>query len=92
MGEEINNFKNFINRGEIRKQADILLGALASAYLRNNAYDNRSEIKQRLEDINASDINWNKDVVKSVRDKYKQLTSSEVINIHITRSVDDFLR
>ena len=90
MREQIYNFRNFMSRGEIRKHAEELLGQLSAAYLGNIAWDNREEIQKRLDDINNSGIDWDKDVVKSVRDNYKQLTSSEVINNHIDRSSDGF--
>ena len=85
MREQIDNFNNFFNRGEIRKKADYLLDILGAAYLRNIGDDNREEIKQRLSDIQNSGIDWNKDVVKSVREKYKQLTSDETVNHHMSR-------
>ena len=85
MREHIDNFNNFFNRGEIRKKADYLLDILGAAYLRNIGDDNRVEVKQRLEDIENSGIDWNKDVVKSVREKYKQLTSDETVNHHLSR-------
>jgi hypothetical protein len=84
MREQIDNFNNFFNRGEIRKKADYLLDILGAAYLRNIGDDNRVEVKQRLEDIENSGIDWNKDVVKSVREKYKQLTSDETVNHHLS--------
>jgi len=88
---EYNNFMfNFMSRGEIRKKAEELLGQLSAAYLGNIAWDNREEIQKRLDDINNSGIDWDKDVVKSVRDNYRQLTSSEVINSHMNRSGDGF--
>ena len=88
---EYNNFMfNFMSRGEIRKKAEELLGQLSAAYLGNIAWDNREEIQKRLDDINNSGIDWDKDVVKSVRDNYRQLTSSEVINNHMKRSGDSF--
>ena len=90
MREQIDNFKNFMSRGEIRKKAEELLGQLSAAYLGNIAWDNREEIQKRLDDINNSGIDWDKDVVKSVRDNYKQLTSSEVIDNHMDRSSDGF--
>lgn len=85
MGEHIDNFNNFFNRGEIRKKADYLLDILGAAYLRNISDDNRDEIKQRLSDIENCGIDWDKDVVKSVREKYKQLTSGEIVNHHMSR-------
>lgn len=85
MREQIDNFNNFLNRGEIRKKADYLLDILGAAYLRNIVDDNRDEIKQRLDDIKNSGIDWNKDVVKSVREKYKQLTSDKTVNQHMTK-------
>lgn len=84
------NFNSFLNRGEIRKQADELLDMLSVAYLENISWDNREEIQKRLNDINNSDIDWNKDVVKSVREKYKQLTSPETINSHMERTDSSF--
>jgi hypothetical protein len=85
MSEHINKFSDFINKGEIRKKADYLLDILGAAYLRNICDDNREEIKQRLSDIENSGINWDKDVVKSVRERYKQLTNSETINSHLNK-------
>ena len=90
MREQIDNFRNFMSRGEIRKKAEELLGQLSSAYLGNVAWDNREEIQKRLNDINNSGIDWDKDVVKSVRDNYRQLTNSEVINNHMDRKGDGF--
>ena len=85
MREQIDNFNDFFNRGEIRKKANYLLGILGAAYLRNIGDDNRDEIKQRLDDIENSGIDWDKDVVKSVREQYKQLTSDETVNHHMSR-------
>ena len=76
------NYENF-TRGDIRKQADDLLGMLSAAYLRNIGDDNREEIKQRIDDINNSGIDLNKDVVKSIRDKYKYLIGS--LDTHMNR-------
>lgn len=90
MREQIDNFRNFMSRGEIRKKAEELLGQLSAAYLGNIAWDNREEIQKRLDNINNSGIDWDKDVVKSVRDNYRQLTSSEVINNHMNRKGDGF--
>jgi hypothetical protein len=90
MFEKINDFENFINRGELRKKADELLDLLSAAYLGNIAWDNRNEIKKRLDNIKNSGIDWDKDVVKSVRDKHKQLTNLEVVNNHINRIDKDF--
>ena len=90
MKEQIDNFRDFMSRGEIRKKADELLGKLSAAYLGNVAWDNREEIQKRLNDINNSGIDWDKDVVKSVRDNYRQLTNSEVINNHMDRKGDGF--
>ena len=92
MREQIDNFRNFMSRGEIRKKAEELLGQLSAAYLGNVAWDNRKEIQKRLDDINNSGIDWDKDVVKSVRYNYRQLTSSEVINNHMDRKGDGFLK
>lgn len=86
----IDNFGKFMSRGEIRKKAEELLNKLSAAYLGNIAWDNRKEIKKRLDDINNSGIDWNKDVVISVRDNYKQLTSSEVVSRHMNRIGDGF--
>lgn len=58
MEKQINNFNSFINRGDIRKKADNLLDVLSIAYLRNIDDDNREEIKQRLDDIKKSGIDW----------------------------------
>lgn len=66
-------FENFKNRGEIRKDADKLLGDLHAALLSNIAYDNRENIKKSVENIKNSYINWDKDVVNSVKEKYKEL-------------------
>jgi hypothetical protein len=90
MREQIDNFRNFMSRGEIRKKAEELLGQLSAAYLGNIAFDNRKEIQKRLDDINNSGIDWDKDVVKSVRYNYRQLTNSEVINNHMDRKGDGF--
>lgn len=90
MKEQIDNFRDFMSRGEIRKKADELLGKLSAAYLGNITWDNREEIQKRLNDINNSDIDWDKDVVKSVRENYKQLTSPEVISSHMNRSGSEF--
>lgn len=79
------NIDEDLNRGEIRKKVDYLLGILGAAYLRNISDDNREEIKQRLSDIEKSGIDWDKDVVKSVREKYKELTSDETVNLHMNR-------
>ncbi len=86
----LDNFKKFKSRGEIRKEADILLGHLGSALLKNVAYDNREEIKQSLKRIKESDINWESDVVRSVQDEYKRLTSEEVIKSHLDRNKKNF--
>ena len=79
-----------MERGEIRKKAEELLGKLSAAYLGNLAWDNRSEILLRLDNINNSDIDWNKDVSKSVRELFNTLTSSETISVHIKRVGENF--
>lgn len=89
--EHIDYFKTF-NRGVIRKHAEELLGKLSAAYLGNIALDNREEIQKRLDDINNSSIDWSKDVVKLVRDNYIRLTNSEVVNKHMSRNGDGFLK
>lgn len=90
--EQIDDFRNFTNRGEIRKLAEELLGQLSAAYLGNLSWDNRNEIQKRLDNINNSGIDWNKDVVKSVRYTYRKLTSPDVINNHMNRIGDEFLK
>jgi hypothetical protein len=60
-------------RGEIRKKADILLDklhALATIHLVDDVTD---RIKQQVDLINNSGIDWDHDVVKSVREKYHGL-------------------
>lgn len=74
-----------INRGEIRKKAECLLENLAAAYLRNICDDNEVEVRTRLDDLKNAGIDWNTDVVKSVRERYNHLTSDEIINSHIKR-------
>jgi hypothetical protein len=80
----IDKFKNF-SRGDIRKEADRLLGNLQAAYLGNIAFDNKEKILKSLEDIKNSDIDWDKDVVNSVKEKYKNMTNPETINKHLSR-------
>ena len=92
MREQIDNFENFTSKGDIRKKAEELLGKLSAAYLGNIAWDNRKEIQKRLDDINNFDIDWDNDVVKSLRNSYKQMTSIEVINRHMNRVDDDFYK
>lgn len=76
------------NRGEIRKIADELLGHLHAALLGNIAYDNREKIKKCLDEIKKSGIDWEKDVVKSVRDEYKHFM--DAIDMHMLRDKKDF--
>lgn len=88
--EQIDNFNKFLNKGEIRKQAEELLDKLSSAYLGNIAWDNRYKIQKVLDEINNSGIDWKKDVVNSVRERYKQLTSSDTVNLHMKRQDSGF--
>ncbi len=76
------------NRGEIRKIADELLGHLHAALLGNIAYDNREKITKCLDEIKKSEIDWDKDVVRSVRDEYKYLMDS--IDMHMLRDKNNF--
>jgi len=88
--EQIDNFNKFLNKGEIRKQAEDLLGKLSAAYLGNIAWDNRDKIQKVLDEINNSSIDWEKDVVNSVKERYKQLTSSNTVNLHMKREDNGF--
>lgn len=83
----IDKFDSFKNKGEIRKEADRLLGELGAAYLGNIAYDNRENIKIALDNLNNSKINWSSDVVKSVRDEFNRLTDKDVIKSHMDRDI-----
>lgn len=85
----MDNFNRFINKGEIRRRADNLLGLLSAACLLNISDDNRDEINKRLKDIEESDIDWEKDVVKSVRERYKILTSQDIIDKNMNRWQDE---
>lgn len=76
------------NRGEIRKIADELLGHLHADLLSNIAYDNRENITKSLNNVKNSDINWDKDVVKSVRTKYRYLM--DAIDMHMLRDKNNF--
>ena len=67
---------NEINRGEIRKKADYLLDVLASELLKHLNSDRSNEIKTAINNIKTSDINWETDVVKSVRHKLNLLLSA----------------
>jgi hypothetical protein len=90
MRGHINDFSDCKNKGEIRVKAELLLGKLAAAYLGNIAWDNRQEIRKKLDDINNSGIDWSKDVVKSIKDQHAILTSREVIDTHMSRKDDSF--
>lgn len=81
----VDNFNNFLSRGEIRKKADELLDRLSVSYLNNLASDYRDDIIKSLNDVKNSNIDWGKDVVKSVRVKYKQLTNSKTISDHMNK-------
>lgn len=63
-----------MNRGDIRKVADKLLDILASELLKDLNGDRSAEIRQVMNDINSSGINWNTDVVNSVKAKLNILT------------------
>lgn len=83
----IDKFDSFKNGGEIRKEADRLLGELGAAYLGNIAWDNRENIKIKLDNIKNSKIDWTNDVVKSVRDKFSRLTGKDVVKLHMDRDL-----
>lgn len=71
----IKKFENF-NRGDIRKIADKLLDKLSAELLIGLVEDNFFGIKSAVDDINNSKIDWSKDVVKSVRERYNMLMKS----------------
>jgi hypothetical protein len=64
----------YISRGEIRKTANGLLQRLASCVMKKIGENTVKDIKEILKDMEESKIDWNKDVVISVREKYKLLT------------------
>ena len=74
-----------MDKGKIRLKADYLLDLLSVAYLRNILDDNIIEIKDRLKNISDSDIDWSKDVVNSVKNKYNNLINDETVNKHLKR-------
>jgi hypothetical protein len=74
-----------MNKGQIRIKAEYLLDMLSVAYLKNLTENNIEDIKNRLNDIKKSDINWETDVVKSVRIKYDALTNDDTINTHMEK-------
>ena len=74
-----------MNKGQIRIKAEYLLDMLSVAYLKNLTENNIEDIKNRLNDIKNSDINWETDVVKSVRIKYNALTNDDTINTHMEK-------
>jgi hypothetical protein len=59
------------NRIIKNKRARVFIDGLASAMLRNNATDRTSEIKNILNDMKNSDIDWDKDVVGRYKEIYK---------------------
>jgi len=77
-----------MNRKNIRIKADYLLEMLSVAYLKNLTEDNREEIKKRLNDIEMSNINWNTDVVNSVKIRYNALTNNKTIITHLQKWED----
>jgi len=79
-----------MNRKEKRGKAVDLLEHLGAAYLRNIAYDNRTEVESMLHLINNSNIDWEKDVVNSLKERYKELTSPALITEHMQRAGEGF--
>ena len=69
------------NRIIKNKRARIFIDGLGSALLRNNVSDRTSEIKNILNDMKNSDIDWDKDVVGRYRELYRQYMKS--IDIHL---------
>jgi hypothetical protein len=69
-------FRPVTNKGEIRKRANKLLDILASELLKNINSDRPEGIIKAMSDIKSSEINWETDVVKSVREKLSLLTTA----------------
>ena len=60
-------------RGELNNRARQLLDNMAAASLKNVADDDVESMRNALKDVEESGINWNKDVVKSVKQTYDDL-------------------
>jgi hypothetical protein len=65
-----------INRGETRDKAKKLLDSLHAELLKHLVHGDDTLLQQKLDAVLNSDINWEKDVVKSLREHYKQLVKA----------------
>lgn len=61
-----------MSKWEVRKIANELLDNLQEE-LKNNAYDRINDVLLKIE---KSEINWNTDVVNSVKNRYNELMNS----------------
>jgi DNA topoisomerase IB len=65
------------NKGDIRKEADLLLGKLAASLLEfTNSSGSKSNLQKSLDDVLNYNIDWNKDVVLRVRNQKNNLVDS----------------
>lgn len=78
---DMKHLESFESRGDINKRARILLDILAAKLLggltnktnQKEIDDVNNEIEIAYNNINNSDIDWERDPIKSVKFKYEQL-------------------
>jgi hypothetical protein len=83
-------------KGELNNRARHLLGVMAAASLKNVADGDIESMRNALKDVEESGIDWNKDVVKSVKQTYddlmlraKQILREEKKKLFIPRNIDE---
>jgi hypothetical protein len=81
-------------KGELNNRARHLLGVMAAASLKNVADGDIESMRNALKDVEESGIDWNKDVVKSVKQTYddlmlraKQILREEKKKLFIPRKI-----
>lgn len=60
-------------KGELNNRARYLLDVMRTASLKNLADGDIESMRKALKDVEESGINWDKDVVKSIKNDYDQL-------------------
>lgn len=83
-------------KGELNNRARQLLDIMAAASLKNVADGDVESMRNALKDVEESGIDWNKDVVKSVKQTYndlmlraKQILREEKKKLFIPRKIDE---
>ena len=83
-------------KGELNNRARQLLDIMAAASLKNVADGDVESMRNALKDVEGSGIDWNKDVVKSVKQTYddlmlraKQILREEKKKLFIPRKIDE---